>query len=194
MQIDIKIDEFCSELRIIIVTNQITDEIQEIINKLSNPSARMLTGFRGNTLKILNQQEIIRIYTQSGKVLAATVSGEYTLRFRLYELEARLDPKNFVRISNSEIINLKKVKGFDLSLAGNIRVTLTDGAVTYVSRRYISKIKKLLEYEVNFYEKKGFTICTYWCPCRRNNWDSNYYFDFFNGRRWKFLPSCSHPV
>ena len=144
MQIDIKIDEFCSELRIIIVTNQITDEIQEIINKLSNPSARMLTGFRGNTLKILNQQEIIRIYTQSGKVLAATVSGEYTLRFRLYELEARLDPKNFVRISNSEIINLKKVKGFDLSLAGNIRVTLTDGVVTYVSRRYISKIKKLL--------------------------------------------------
>ena len=95
-------------------------------------------------MKILNQQEIIRIYTQSGKVLAATVSGEYTLRFRLYELEARLDPKNFVRISNSEIINLKKVKGFDLSLAGNIRVTLTDGVVTYVSRRYISKIKKLL--------------------------------------------------
>ena len=144
MQIDIKIDEFCSELRIIIVTNQITDEIQEIINKLSNPSARMLTGFRGNTLKILNQQEIIRIYTQSGKVLAATVSGEYTLRFRLYELEARLDPKNFVRISNSEIINLKKVKGFYLSLRVNIRVTLTDGVVTYVSRRYISKIKKLL--------------------------------------------------
>ena len=62
MQIDIKIDEFCSELRIIIVTNQITDEIQEIINKLSNPSARMLTGFRGNTLKILNQQEMVLIF------------------------------------------------------------------------------------------------------------------------------------
>jgi len=145
MQIEVKIDTSCSEPRIIIVTNQITDEIQEIINKLSNSSARMLTGFRENTLEILNQQEIIRIYAQSGKVLAATTSGEYTLRFRLYELEQRLDPTCFVRISNSEIINLKKVKGFDLSLAGNIRVTLVDGSVTYVSRRYISKIKQLLE-------------------------------------------------
>lgn len=145
MQIEIKIDKSRCEPRIIIETDQITDEIQEIISKLSNSSARMLTGFRENTLEILNQQEILRIYAQSGKVLAATTSGEYTLRFRLYELEQRLDPTCFVRISNSEIINLKKVKGFDLNLAGSIRVTLTDGSVTYVSRRYISKIKQLLE-------------------------------------------------
>ncbi len=144
MQIEIKIDKSRCEPRIIIETDQITDEIQEIISKLSNSSARMLTGFRENTLEILNQQEILRIYAQSGKVLAATTSGEYTLRFRLYELEQRLDPTCFVRISNSEIINLKKVKGFDLNLAGSIRVTLTDGSVTYVSRRYISKIKQLL--------------------------------------------------
>lgn len=145
MQIEIKIDKSRCEPRIIIETDQITDEIQEIISKLSNSSTRMLTGFRENTLEILNQQEILRIYAQSGKVLAATTSGEYILRFRLYELEQRLDPTCFVRISNSEIINLKKVKGFDLNLAGSIRVTLTDGSVTYVSRRYISKIKQLLE-------------------------------------------------
>lgn len=144
MQIEIKIDKSRCEPRIIIETDQITDEIQEIISKLSNSSARMLTGFRENTLEILNQQEILRIYAQSGKVLATTTSGEYILRFRLYELEQRLDPTCFVRISNSEIINLKKVKGFDLNLAGSIRVTLTDGSVTYVSRRYISKIKQLL--------------------------------------------------
>lgn len=144
MQIEIKIDKSRCEPRIIIETDQITDEIQEIISKLSNSSARMLTGFRENTLEILNQQEILRIYAQSGKVLAATTSGEYILRFRLYELEQRLDPTCFVRISNSEIINLKKVKGFDLNLTGSIRVTLTDGSVTYVSRRYISKIKQLL--------------------------------------------------
>ena len=115
MQIEIKIDKSRCEPRIIIETDQITDEIQEIISKLSNSSARMLTGFRENTLEILNRQEILRIYAQSGKVLAATTSGEYTLRFRLYELEQRLDPTCFVRISNSEIINLKKVKGFDLT-------------------------------------------------------------------------------
>jgi len=49
-----------------------------------------------------------------------------------------------VRISNSEIINLRKVKAFDLSLAGTIQVSLLNGTVTYVSRRYVPKIKQVL--------------------------------------------------
>jgi DNA-binding LytR/AlgR family response regulator len=66
------------------------------------------------------------------------------LRLRLYEIEERLDNNNFVRISNSDIINLKKVKGFDLSLAGTICVILSNGTVTYVSRRFVARIKQLL--------------------------------------------------
>ena len=73
-----------------------------------------------------------------------TENGEYVLRQRLYELEECLDGSCFVRISNAEIINLKKVRGFDLSITGTIRVTLTDGSATYVSRRYVGKIKQVL--------------------------------------------------
>lgn len=50
----------------------------------------------------------------------------------------------FVRVSNSEIINLKKIKNFDLSLAGTICVKFLDGSTTYVSRRYVTKIKEIL--------------------------------------------------
>ena len=77
-------------------------------------------------------------------MIAQTDTGEYVLRLRLYEAEQRLNRHSFVRISNSEIINLKKVKGFDLSFAGTICVTLTNGTVTYVSRRYVAKIKQVL--------------------------------------------------
>jgi len=66
------------------------------------------------------------------------------LRLRLYELEERLRPFSFVRISNSEIINLKRVRSFDLSLVGTICVTLSDGSKAYVSRRYVPKIKEVL--------------------------------------------------
>ena len=104
----------------------------------------MLVGFREGILEVLDQQEVIRIYTIAGKVFAATENREYQLRFRLYELEERLEPTFFVRISNSEIINLRKVKGFDLRLSGTICVSLLDGTVSYVSRRYVAKIKKLL--------------------------------------------------
>ncbi|MDE7359910.1 MAG: LytTR family transcriptional regulator, partial [Lachnospiraceae bacterium] len=66
------------------------------------------------------------------------------LRLRLYEAAERLNPSHFVRISNSESINLNKGKNVDLSFSGTIYVELTNGTTTYVSRRYVSKIKKIL--------------------------------------------------
>ena len=62
----------------------------------------------------------------------------------LYELEGKLDRHTFVRISNSEIVNLRKVAALDLSLTGTIRLKLTDGTVCYASRRYVKKIKEAL--------------------------------------------------
>lgn len=144
MEIEIKIDSSCKEPKIIVVTDILTDEVKGILKKLSEDSLKMIAGFRDETLTLLEQADIIRIYTYSGKVAAVTDEGEYTLRLRLYELEERLDQGCFVRISNSEIINLKKVKGFDLSFSGTICVNMCNGTVTYVSRRYITKIKRVL--------------------------------------------------
>lgn len=144
MQIEIKIDDSCKETKVIVVTDKITDEINALVKKLAEDSTQFLAGFQGDTLKILDQQEVLHIYTANGKVFAVTDCGEYQLRLRLYELEERLDRISFVRISNSEIINLKKVKKFDLNYTGTICVSLTNGTVTYVSRRYVSKIKQVL--------------------------------------------------
>ena len=145
MQIEIKLDEACKETKIIVLTDKITEEVNELIHRLSETATtELLSGFRDDTLELLEQKDIIRIYTENGKVFAKTADGIYTLRLRLYEAEERLDKKHFVRISNSEIINLKRVEKFDLSFTGTICVTLEDRTVTYVSRRYVAKIKQLL--------------------------------------------------
>ena len=144
MQVEIKIDSTCKEPKVIVYTDKITDEINALVQKISDETPQVLSGFCNNTLKVLEQSDIIRIYASGGKVYAVTADGEYTLRLRLYELEERLDKNLFVRISNSEIINLKKVKTFDLSFTGTICVALTNNTVTYVSRRYVSKIKQVL--------------------------------------------------
>ena len=144
MQIEIKIDSLCTETKLIVVTDKITEEINNMIRKLSEETPQVLCGFRDDTLEILDQADIIRLYSAAGKIFAVTGHSEYMLRLRLYELEDRLDKSIFVRISNSEIINLRKVKGFDLSFTGTICVTLSNGTVTYVSRRYVAKIKQVL--------------------------------------------------
>ena len=144
MQIEIQIDESCKEPKITIVTDRMTDEVNEIMKRLSGEPSKMIAGFRDDFVEILEPEGIFRIFAANGKVFAQTSRGEYTLRLRLYELEQKLDSHVFVRISNSEIINLKKVNGFDLSFTGTICVMLSNGASTYVSRRYVAKIKQLL--------------------------------------------------
>lgn len=144
MQVEIKINSSCTEPKIVILTASMTEEIHQIVKKISADVPPVITGSKDGKIEVLEEEDLIRVYTGSGKVFAVTDKGEYVLRFRLYEIEGRLNARNFVRISNSEIINLKKVSHFNLNLAGTICVKLSDGATTYVSRRYVSKIKKLL--------------------------------------------------
>lgn len=144
MQIEIKIDSSCTEPKIIVMAASMTEDIHMIIKKLSIDSPQIISGMKDDKLEVLEQTDLIRMYANLGKIYAVTDKGEYIVRLRLYELEERLDKNQFVRISNSEIINLKKVEHFDLSFTGTICVKLTNGTTTYVSRRYVSKIKQIL--------------------------------------------------
>ena len=144
MQIEIKIDENCTEPKITIVTNKVTDEVNEIMKKLAGEQTQMIAGFKDEQVTVLEPNQIYRIYASNGRVYAETELQKFVIRLRLYEVEQRLANSSFVRISNSEIINIKKVRGFDLSFTGTICVSLSNGTVTYVSRRYVTKIKQLL--------------------------------------------------
>lgn len=144
MYVEIKLDEKYIEPKIILLTAKITDEINEIIKMLSGNQPKMIAGFRDDIVELLEPSDMYRIFSEKGKVFAETNHGDYIIRLRLYEIEQRLEDSFFIRISNSEILNLKKVKSFDLSFVGTICVTLSNGTVTYVSRRYVAKIKQLL--------------------------------------------------
>lgn len=144
MQIEIKIDPDCREPKLIIMTDTVSEEVNNILKKLSEDTPKVITGFREDSAEIIDPQDIFRFYASNGKIFVTTAKGEFQLRIRLYEIEENMNLSGFVRISNSEIINLKKVKNFDLSFTGTICVTLLDGTVTYVSRRYVNRIKKIL--------------------------------------------------
>lgn len=144
MQLEVKIDSSYIEPKVIILTASMTEDVNIILNKLTEQAPQIISGSKDNKIEVIELEDLIRIYAGSGKVFAVTHKGEYALRLRLYEIEERLPPHQFVRISNSEIINLKNVISFDLSFTGTICVKLANGTITYVSRRYVSKLKKIL--------------------------------------------------
>ncbi len=144
MKIEVKVDAACNETTVVICTDKVTDEIQQLVRKLSLDAPQVIVGFREEEAVILTQEEIVRAYAEGGKVFAETSGGRFQMRLRLYELEERLDAKRFVRISNSEIVNLGWIRGFDLSFVGTICVRMKNDTLTYVSRRYVAKIKQVL--------------------------------------------------
>lgn len=144
MQLEIKLDPAYTEPKIILLTAAMTEEVNRVVSQLSGQPPQILSGVRQEKLEIIEQDDLIRVYASAGKVFAVTSKGEYILRLRLYEVEERLNPSQFVRISNSEIINIRRVGSFDLGYTGTICVALENGTVTYVSRRYVARIKKLL--------------------------------------------------
>lgn len=144
MQVEIKLDPSCKQTRIVVVTAQVDEQIHDLVQQLSQQSPMILSGFRGEEAEILDPSQLLRVYASDGKVMAVTTRGEYLLKMRLYEVEKRLDKRSFVRISHSEIINLKQVNKFDLSYTGTICVCFLDGSTSYVSRRNVPKIKEVL--------------------------------------------------
>ena len=146
MKLNINIDVVAKEPEILITTAHMTEDVNRVVEFVSrlDDSPTVLSGIRDDKVELLDYDAIIRIYAEEGKVFARTEQGLYQIRLRLYEVEERLDNGKFVRISNSEIVNLKKVKSLDLSFVGTICMELSNGEVSYVSRRYVSKIKKVL--------------------------------------------------
>ncbi len=142
MKVDIRIQPDCGDISVTITAPALTDEVKALAARLEGGGA--LIGWRGDTAMPLREEEILRCYGEEKGVKAQTTRGVYDLRERLYELEASLDRHAFVRISHSEIVNLRKITALDLALSGTIRITLAEETVCYVSRRYVKKIKEAL--------------------------------------------------
>ena len=142
MKVGIHIEPGCGEILVTITAPALTDQVKALAVRLQGGG--VLTGWRGDVAVPLAAAEILRCYGEEKGVKVQTTQGVYDLKERLYELESKLDRHTFVRISHSEIVNLKKITALDLSLTGTIRMTLAGGTVCYVSRRYVKKIKEAL--------------------------------------------------
>lgn len=145
LKIEINIDPAYTEPKITIHTARMTDELEALVRKLSAPAPETITAQTDRGVELLPVENVIRVYSERQKIFVQTAKGVYPLRARLYEMEQRLEGRSFVRISSSELVNIKMITGMDFSLTGTIQLFLKGGITTYVSRRHVSEIKKMFD-------------------------------------------------
>ncbi len=145
-EIKVEIDSSYKSPEITIKTNQKTELIENIIYAIERcieGEVPKISAFKGDTVVLLNQWDIARIYTENRKLIIRTDEETYESKLTLKDLEEILDD-NFVRISRFEIVNLRKISAFDLSIAGTIKVFFENKTETWVARRYVKTIQQKL--------------------------------------------------
>ena len=96
-----------NNVKVTIEAPQMDEDIKmliDIVGTFSNSKKKLLIYYEGKKY-ILSTEDILYFYSENKKNYCKTLNGIYQVREKLYELEHTLN-NNFVRISNSCIINL----------------------------------------------------------------------------------------
>lgn len=139
MKLELNIDEKVKETLVVVSANKIDKEVQNLINYIEY-SSEYLIGIVEDKASIININEIIRVYIEDRKTFVVTLKDTYVVKKKLYEVE-NMVTRNFIKISQSEIANIKFIKNLDFSNTGTIVIKYKNFDISYVSRRMIKEFK-----------------------------------------------------
>lgn len=142
MKVELNIDKKFKEILVTISTDKINDEVQELVNYIEYKED-YLVGIADDQVCVLDISDIIRVFVEDRKVFVVTTKGKFVVRKKLYEMNNLLT-KDFVKISQSEIANIKFIKNLDLSIRGTIVIVYKNSDISYVSRRLLKDFKTKL--------------------------------------------------
>jgi len=151
IKINTNISNEFKETSITINAPELTDDLQMLINHISSleSTPNQIVANKNNEIHFVDLQNIICFFSKDKYVYARTKDDIYKVRNKLYELEETFCQKDFIRISNSCIININQIEYFDTSIIGTILVKMKDNTQETVSKRNVSQIMKLLKQRGN---------------------------------------------
>ena len=138
-----------------IYTDVLTDNIQKAMVLLENENEEedkegindnnsILAVKKGQDIVLLDFEDIFLIRVEDKQTKVFTENTDYLIKKPLYQIEENLD-SNFVRVSKTTIVNLRKIKRVAPSLRGMMFIELKNGLKDNISRKYLSDFKNALD-------------------------------------------------
>ena len=126
--------------------HEVTEQVKEIITFVQSRQGQ-LTGLMDGKQYEVSVTDIYYVEAVDNTVFIYSLQNVYQTRQKLYELEAILKEKYFLRVSKSLILNLMKVKAIKPALNGRYLAVLYSGEEIIISRKYVSDLKRALKGE-----------------------------------------------
>ena len=119
------------------------DPLERLSGTLAGgPISRLFVRIGGNLVPL--PVETVSWFEADGDyVTAHSGNAHHVLHLSLSRLEMRLDPRRFVRVHRTHIVNLDHVRAFRPDARGNLEAELLDGRRVPVSRARAQEIRSL---------------------------------------------------
>jgi two-component system LytT family response regulator len=129
------------------------DDCEEVLRKLAeNEAITTNQKHYADILAIKDGSEVTRVPVAEIQWIDAagdymcvhTNDGTHIMRKTMKELEEQLDPKQFVRVHRSAIVNIRYVVKLISHISGEYHVSLSNGEELRVSRSYRDRVKEMI--------------------------------------------------
>jgi len=145
MKVNLFVSKDIEEPHADIHTNELTDNITKAMSILeSDESSDMLAVKKGSDIALLQFSEVYMLRVEDKQVKVYTENADYLIKKPLYQVEETLS-SDFVRISKTTIVNLKKIERVAPSLKGMMFIQLKNGLKDNISRKYLPDFKNALD-------------------------------------------------
>ena len=132
--------EEVSEEKVLIYANERTKLIDEIESLVESANVDLTGTYNDEIIKI-NINEVSCFLSENNKVFALINDKKYQIKQRLYQIE-EMNLASFIKINQSCLANKKKIKKFESTIGGSLRVVFKNGYIDYISRRELKNVKE----------------------------------------------------
>lgn len=139
------------QIDVVFRSDQIDSDIETMMQEIAWYIPKKLTVLdRDGCPSVINENDIITVCADGKQVRVITHEGVYRAKQSLQGVEGMLSDRMFLRISRFELVNLAKIRKYDFTIVGTLRIEFEGGMETWASRRYIPLIKEKLSQEDGF--------------------------------------------
>ena len=128
------------EERVLIYAHDRTRLVEDI-ESLVLGSEIDLTGSYDSEIIKIDINDVICFISENNKVYALIGDKKYQIRYRLYQIE-ELNLNMFIKINQSCLANKTKIKKFETTIGGALKVVFKNDYIDFISRRELKNVKK----------------------------------------------------
>ena len=147
MKLVINTDDRYNETEIIVNCNCMNDDIEKLLSAIRMFDMK-LSGRKDGEQFIIDVKQIKYIESIDKRTFLYTGTGVYESPYRLYELEEKLEGRDFLRASKNCLFNIIHVQSLKSDLEQRLTLTMEGNIKIIVSRQYSAAVKEKLMMEI----------------------------------------------